>query len=203
LWDDSSAQYGEKHYMILHYFLADDTIELREEITHQTPGSTRISNSVFLRRHRLPKHRLSVACDGSRAEDVDTEADGFYYTDKDIMIGSVLSFYGRPIVVCDCDPFTREHYRTKFNVGEVKPIKLEEFGKVDAETGAVVLKKQETRAAPAKQDVPDKPPKKAGVDENTVLRFDATMKSTRQVDRERSFILAFYPSNGTFMVRRL
>lgn len=53
-WDD-----GDSREFILHYFLADDTIEIREVIP---PNSGRDKVSKFLRRCRLPKVRQ---CDKS------------------------------------------------------------------------------------------------------------------------------------------
>ena len=46
------SEYGEKRYLVLHYFLADDTIEIREV---QQPNSGRDGPGVFLRRQKLPK----------------------------------------------------------------------------------------------------------------------------------------------------
>ena len=51
-WDDSESMFGEKRDLILHYFLADDTIEIREIIP---PNSGRDAVPTFLRRGKLPK----------------------------------------------------------------------------------------------------------------------------------------------------
>ena len=44
--------FGDKRELVLHYFLADDTIEILEKIP---PNSGRDAISMFLRRARLPK----------------------------------------------------------------------------------------------------------------------------------------------------
>ena len=47
-----SSMFGDKRELVLHYFLADDTIEILEKIP---PNSGRDAISMFLRRARLPK----------------------------------------------------------------------------------------------------------------------------------------------------
>ena len=52
-WDDTDSMFGDPREMVLHYFLADDTIEIREIIA---PNSGRDANSTFVRRAKLPKN---------------------------------------------------------------------------------------------------------------------------------------------------
>ena len=51
-WDDTDNMFGDKRDLVLHYFLADDTIEIREVIP---PNSGRDAVPTFLRRGKLPK----------------------------------------------------------------------------------------------------------------------------------------------------
>lgn len=51
-WDDTENIFGEIRDLKLHYFLGDDTIEIREVIR---PNDGRDSVHVFLRRGLLPK----------------------------------------------------------------------------------------------------------------------------------------------------
>lgn len=46
------SMFGDFRELILHYFLADDTIEILEKIP---PNSGRDSVPIFLRRAKLPK----------------------------------------------------------------------------------------------------------------------------------------------------
>ena len=41
-----------------------------------------------------------------------------YYKDSDLTIGAVVNVWGRKIVLCDCDDFTKEYYRTKYGISE-------------------------------------------------------------------------------------
>lgn len=46
-----------------------------------------------------------------------------YYHDSDLAIGTVINVWGRKVVLCDCDDFTKEFYRTKYGIGE-QPARL-------------------------------------------------------------------------------
>ena len=46
------SMFGDPHVLILHYFLANDTIELIEKVA---PNSGRDAFPVFLQRQKLPK----------------------------------------------------------------------------------------------------------------------------------------------------
>lgn len=52
LWDDRDSPFGDAHEMILHYYLADDTAEVREVIP---ANSGRDAVPTFLHRGKLPK----------------------------------------------------------------------------------------------------------------------------------------------------
>ena len=51
-WDDTDSMFGDPRECVLHYFLADDTVEIREIIQ---PNSGRDAVPLFLRRAKLPK----------------------------------------------------------------------------------------------------------------------------------------------------
>ncbi len=39
-----------------------------------------------------------------------------YYTDRELTLGAVLNVFGRKFLICDCDEFTKEYYRTKYGI---------------------------------------------------------------------------------------
>lgn len=51
-WDDRDNQFGDFRELVLHYFLSDDTIEIKEVLP---PNSGRDAVGVFLHRSKLPK----------------------------------------------------------------------------------------------------------------------------------------------------
>ena len=56
-WDDKDNMFGDSREMVMHYFLADDTIEIREIIK---PNSGRDAAPMFLHRAPLPKNVASL-----------------------------------------------------------------------------------------------------------------------------------------------
>ncbi|KAI9358593.1 hypothetical protein DFJ73DRAFT_144854 [Zopfochytrium polystomum] len=145
IWDDTNSVFGDVRHMVVHYYLSDDTIEIRESIP---PNSGRESNTLFLRRCRLPKKKpkgfygqLSEAPEGTGADAAAagagtashyigaTSADAAepYFSERDLTIGAVLHLNGRPFVICDCDEFTREYYREKYGLEEFDPVRLEDY----------------------------------------------------------------------------
>lgn len=118
LWDDTNNTYGDVHKMEIHYYLSDDTIEIREEIPQ---GSRKPHSQVFLGRCKLPKRAVGLSTSITQPAHVD------YYTDKDFFIGTVVHLYGRPFVICDCDEFTKFFYQEKYGVEEFFPIREEDL----------------------------------------------------------------------------
>lgn len=120
VWDDSSRLYGMKHNYVVHYFLADNTVEIREELGR---------NSGFdpfpklLNRTRLEKKPClqspHATDDVPSSEVIDTE----YYHWSDLLIGAKINVYGRELLVLDVDESTREWF-TQHDVTLATPIVL-------------------------------------------------------------------------------
>ncbi len=41
-----------------------------------------------------------------------------YYHDSELVLGAVLNVWGRKLLICDCDQFTKEYYRSKYGIGK-------------------------------------------------------------------------------------
>ncbi|VDP91281.1 unnamed protein product [Echinostoma caproni] len=61
-WDDTESMYGDPREMILQYYLADDTIDIREVIP---ANSGRDGVPCFLRRQKLPRTLAPVPIPGT------------------------------------------------------------------------------------------------------------------------------------------
>lgn len=57
VWDDTETMFGDIREVVLHYFLADDTIEIKEVIP---VNSGRDAVPLFLNRQKLPKVNVYV-----------------------------------------------------------------------------------------------------------------------------------------------
>ena len=40
-----------------------------------------------------------------------------YYHENDFRLGAALNVWGRKVVLCDCDEFTKEFYHSKYGIG--------------------------------------------------------------------------------------
>jgi len=142
-WDDSESMFGDRRHLTLHYYLADDTIEILEKLPK---NSGRVNFPVFLHRLRLPKHApLPVKRHGTDTartllnvfNAADRGGDSYwlldplktgqvfedYYTDADLQIGQLLNVHGRQVMLVDCDDFTKDFYRCKYGLEKFTPIK--------------------------------------------------------------------------------
>ena len=41
-----------------------------------------------------------------------------HYTDADLVIGGVVNIWGRKLLLCDSDEFTKQYYHSKYGIGE-------------------------------------------------------------------------------------
>lgn len=54
VWDDTESMFGDVRELVLHYFLSDDTIEIKEVVP---VNAGRDAVPLFLNRQKLPKVR--------------------------------------------------------------------------------------------------------------------------------------------------
>ncbi|XP_062389412.1 EF-hand domain-containing family member C2 [Sardina pilchardus] len=228
-WDDSESMFGDPRELIMHYFLADDTIEIREVIY---PNSGRDATPKFLHRSRLPKHApIPVSQPGEKTNRtvlnvfgpmghggryiLDSLKTGAvqenFYKDCDLTIGSVVNVWGRRVIICDCDNFTKEFYRTKYGVEDFTPVqyKAPPAPKPARQVPPYNGFGSEEDSLCSCQSLLPKPPQKdfkklmekdrQGLESN-VLRFVGKMETDNPIDKERVFIISFYLSDDTIAV---
>lgn len=92
---------GER--FIIHFFLADDTIEVREVAI---PNSGKDPFPVTFRRQKLPKKFALNQPGQTYAED--------FVTASELVIGKTINIFNRNYLLEGCDGFTRWYYATKF-----------------------------------------------------------------------------------------
>ncbi|TEA42065.1 hypothetical protein DBR06_SOUSAS23010007, partial [Sousa chinensis] len=133
LWDDSGSVFGDHRELILHYFLSDDTIEIKGVLPH---NSGRDATSLFLqrRKHGPPgvyqpgqiTDRTVLNVDGGLSENrvygclLDKyklgKVDQEFYKDSDLSIGTAINVWGRKVLLCDCDEFMKTYCKTKYGI---------------------------------------------------------------------------------------
>uniref|UniRef100_A0A3Q3ACQ9 EF-hand domain (C-terminal) containing 2 n=1 Tax=Kryptolebias marmoratus TaxID=37003 RepID=A0A3Q3ACQ9_KRYMA len=199
-WDDTNSTFGDPREFALHYYLADDTIEIFERIP---PNSGRDSVPKFLRRSKLPKiktpnQKKFEQCEKSSSEE--------FYKDSDLLVGGELNVWGRRMIITDCDEFTKLYYHTTYGIEDFTPVQYKDppppmqpklvppyngFGSEEDSLSScqgLVLKP------------PQKDFHKFMEKDSNVLNFRAKMLTNDPVDRERVFIISFYLSDDSMSV---
>jgi EF-hand domain-containing protein 1 len=101
VWDDRGKDGGLKFYK-LDYFLADETVEVRE-IREQNSGKDPYPK--LLKRSKLPKIPVLTHCPGMKMK-----KDEFYKA-ADFILGNKVRIYERDCLIFDCDDYTKEWYK--------------------------------------------------------------------------------------------
>merc|ERR1712159_201818 len=191
LWDDTPSPYGEQRKFVLHYYLADDTIEIVESYK---VNSGRDPFPLLLGRGKLP-----VTWDKPGRKE--------FYSAADLVIGSTVNVFGRDLLVCDCDEFTKMFMEENFGmIYDGRTISLEEerpepprmeippytgFGSEEDSLGSFYsLVPKAPKANWAKYFENDK----------KILRFVAQVDTRAPEDRERLFIVSYYLADDTVSV---
>jgi Ca2+-binding EF-hand superfamily protein len=187
-WDDTRKLYGEKRKFILNYYLADDTVEVREVLQ---PNSGRDPFPMLLRRQRLPKR--------GAGNDI--------VRDMDLQCGGCVHVYSRDMWLIDCDDFTRQYYRQRYGLNQEKAVHLLDEPKQERPEatmpphngfGSEEDSAQNFRAL--KPKAPRKNLKKANRMDRKVLRFRAKFISPPVQDKSRRFIVSFYLADDTVSI---
>ncbi|XP_050598215.1 EF-hand domain-containing family member C2-like isoform X2 [Bombus affinis] len=138
-WDDTDNLYGVVHDLEIYYYLADNTIEIKENLPS---NSGRDSGSTFLRRMQVPKIFSEMGSIGTGDAFTvlnvmgDDTSHGYYtidplntgkvrreyYKENELSIGAQVNIFGRIIVITDMDAFTKEYYRKKYGLDDFTPM---------------------------------------------------------------------------------
>jgi len=203
VWDDRNSLYGDRRPYVLHYFLADDTVEILE-VNEANNG--RDPFPMMLKRGKLPNQPLEVDALGPTKSYT-------HYTYNDLRVGGSISVLNRHFLIHDCDDFTRNWYIENLGYSE------EDFTPVDIvepPEPAVELRLPAYNGFGSRLDTVQncislipKPPKKdfhkLMNNEKKVLRFVAQIVEDEKhvlttADMDRKFILSFFLSDDSISI---
>ncbi|CAL7948730.1 unnamed protein product [Xylocopa violacea] len=137
-WDDTDSLHGIVHDLEIHYYLADNTMEIKENVP---PNTGRDSGPMFLRRMKIPKFFTEIDPIGTGDPYIvlnvmgEDTSHGYYtvdplnagklnkeyYKENELGIGARINIFGRIVVITDMDAFTKEYYRKKYGLDDFTP----------------------------------------------------------------------------------
>jgi hypothetical protein len=187
---------GESRPYVVHYFLADDTVEVMEV---KQANSGRDNFPAFLKRSKLPKRYGEIAPSVSKIG-TSTNAKVQYYTDADFVVGQPVHVYGRELVVAGADDFTKNFYFTKYGMTEadfpeiqnnappVEPTRVEPppwngFGTEEDSMGSVLH---------LQAKIPKTDYLKLMMFNGVDLRFLAKLVGAKPQDKNRRFVVTYF-----------
>eukprot|EP00948_MAST-09A_sp_MAST-9A-sp1_P001863 g1863.t1 len=186
LWDDSGSLYGEKRKFVIHYFLSDNSLEIRE--MHVANSGRDAFPMLLARQKNVPK------------------VGGGYLRPTDFKVGEVVSIYSRPMFIYNVDGSTRNWFVQNHGINQGSRITVEEqteevkrmeippyngFGsEQDSLNSFYNLVPKKPRINFLKQN-------KYG---NKALRFRAKLLSGKPEDENRRFVVCFNLANDTLSV---
>eukprot|EP00771_Trimastix_marina_P004197 gnl/Trimastix_PCT/944.p1 GENE.gnl/Trimastix_PCT/944~~gnl/Trimastix_PCT/944.p1 ORF type:complete len:592 (-),score=180.26 gnl/Trimastix_PCT/944:85-1860(-) len=195
VWDDRSASFGDVRKFVLHYFLADDTIEIREM---HSPNSGYDAASLFVRRQRMPK--VFTGMTDHRVRN--------FYTDADLMIGRTIRAFNRDFLMYDADAFTKDFYTRTHGVDSalLEPVSISEprptppVREVPPHLGFGSEEDSLTSCLHLYPKAPRKDWPKMLENEGRAFRFTARLAECPPTDAERRFIVSAFLSDDTLSV---
>ncbi|XP_017899169.1 PREDICTED: EF-hand domain-containing family member C2 [Capra hircus] len=231
VWDDSGSVFGDRRELILHYFLSDDTIEIKEVLPH---NSGRDFTSLFLQRRKLPKYgppgvyqpghltdRTVLNVYGGYSE---TRVYGYlldkynlgkldqeFYKDTDLSIGTTINVWGRKVLLCDCDDFTKTYYRTKYGIENFTsiPCKAPPPPKIERKFPPYTGFGSEEDSLRSCIGIMPTPPQRnfkkfmefdSYGNISNILRFFAKLITHKCADAERMFVISYFLRDDTISV---
>ncbi|KAF5298452.1 hypothetical protein FQR65_LT01231 [Abscondita terminalis] len=118
LWDTRDEEFGELRLYQLLYYLSDDSIAIK---TIKERNSGRDPISLLLKSTKIPKvwKDRPITYPSIYLELSDAEVTE-YYQPRDLLVGETVYILGRPMLLVDCDKFTRNYYNKALCI-EQKP----------------------------------------------------------------------------------
>lgn len=203
-WNDDKM-YGEKRPYILHYFLADETVEISEV---QQPNSGRDPFPTLLRRSKLPVNWTDSSPDVNKLGITKEESNSRCYNAADLRVGSIINVFGRALFLCGADEFTQQYYMKNYG------LQAEDFPRLNMEDPVETVKKLEPppyNGFGSEEDslgsylflmpqVPKADWKKLIENDGMHLRFMAQFLQPSKVDKDRKFIVTYYLSHDQLSI---
>ncbi|XP_060640731.2 EF-hand domain-containing protein 1 isoform X1 [Anolis sagrei] len=195
IWDDTVNMFGENRCFIIHYYLADDTVEVRE--VHER-NNGRDPFPVLIKRQRLPKRIVeNKGTFPSCVLEISDQEVLEWFTAKDFAVGKSTTLLGRSFFIYNCDEFTRQYYQDKFGITDFQPVDIkkqppEEIKQVIPPYNGYGFLEDSLQNC---FSLVPQPPRKNIIrmleNDRKVLRYAVRLESPRPEDEKRQFVLSY------------
>jgi EF-hand domain-containing protein 1 len=136
-WDDRQSPHGQIRPFIIQYYLADDTIEVRE--VHK-PNDGLDPFPVLIKRQQIPKNFTAVkSAFASIYLELSSNEIKDYLRPEDFGIGRTVSIYGRNFTIYDMDNFTKAFYYKNMDLTDFTPLKDDQAFETKKQSLSMVL----------------------------------------------------------------
>lgn len=205
-WDGQEEPIPTKYRVRVHYYLADDNIEIISEY-RRNDGRDRVPK--LLRKMRVLKpspvdYGIMTSAQSSFLDD------NCYYSYKDIKIGSTVTIVGNDILIYDADDFTRNYLRDEgYPLGARLDLEFEKPApKISTDPPPYNgFGSEEDSLQTCSGSLMPKPPKKDGLKlklyAGQMLRFRIKFSQPKPVDADREFILQIFLEDDTVQIREI
>lgn len=206
IWDDREQLYGEVRKFIVHFYMADDTLEIREV---HAANNGRDPFPVLISRQRVPRQLIPKTYPSVEKEII-SERTGFFEA-TDLIVGQTLNIGGRNVLLYDCDEATRQFTSGRLNIQQPAAVAIDKYT-IAGEVPESALPEYngfgslEDSQQNCLRIVPDRPKKnylKMLVNGNEKLRFKAIMIGKNPVDNSRSFVIELRLSDDLIGIHEL
>eukprot|EP01107_Rhizomastix_libera_P007530 TRINITY_DN2246_c0_g1_i1.p1 TRINITY_DN2246_c0_g1~~TRINITY_DN2246_c0_g1_i1.p1 ORF type:complete len:617 (+),score=136.01 TRINITY_DN2246_c0_g1_i1:18-1868(+) len=185
IWDDKSSSFGDLRKFTLHYFLADDTIEVLEVIP---PNSGRDPFPTMMKRQPLQPSFPGI---------------------RELKIGNTIEIFSRKFLIYDVDKFTQSFFKDNYGVTDFTPLRVDEdrvplpARPIPDYTGFGSEEDSLTSVASLEQHPPKKDWLKKRENEGKVLRFEAKFEDPAPEDEDRRFAVSYWLVDDTISILEL
>jgi len=201
VWDDTGKLYGDILHFVLHYYLVDDTMEILQK---HIKNSGRDSFPKMLARSRVPKDGSN---DVPQSSDDPTE-DDVCYSWSDLSIGTEIQLFGRNILICDADNFTRQFYDKQGKAlapcielaAEEANLPVLKFV-IPPHNGIGTEEDSLQNCLQIRSKGPQRNTAKMAANSGKILRFGANILTENKDDKLRYFVIMYYLEDNTIAIR--
>ncbi|KAL6078584.1 hypothetical protein STEG23_011153, partial [Scotinomys teguina] len=204
IWDDTDSLFGECRHYIIHYYLMDDSMEIRE--VHER-NNGRDPFPLLMNRQRMPKILAESTKNFPQCVlEISDQEVLEWYTAKDFIVGKPLTILGRTFFIYDCDQFTRQYYKDKFGMPDLPRIDVSKHEpppvkqELPPYNGYGLIEDSAQNCLALIPKAPRKDVIKMLLNDKKVLRYLAALESPIPEDKDRRFVFSYFLATDTISI---